>query len=627
MWEGNMTTNGPVTSLHYAANGNFVNGVFAPATDGFNLADVSSADLLNYLPANVKGLVYLGMTDGVTSAFIAAVNACIGNPHLYGFYLTDDPDASATTAANLKAEADYIAAHVPGAISFMSEQNLSANTTPSYYYTPANTDINLFGLGPYPVNTNVPNSLDYNIIPLAVAAAEAAGIPLADIVPIYQAFGGGQYTTYILPTAAQEQQILATWAAVTPHPVFDYAYSWGVQLSDTAIANDPALQAVFAEHDSGNAIPPPTVTITSLGGPTNQANQTIGGTVDLADAGSTVVILDGAAQIGTVVSSAVDGSWSATVTLSSYGPNVLTATDTDATGTGTSNAITYTLATGALPPSVTITSTGVTTSSATQTITGTVDLADAGSTVTILDGSLQIGTAAVGANGVWTTGVTLANAGANVLTATDANSAGTGVSNSVTYTLAVPPSFSIAQPSLSVTGRGGTAALGITETAPAAATNVTLTIKGLPTYETITDHLDGKTFSGVSVTLTEAEVNSGLTLKSNYRGTGHPVAPLTVTGSDTIGGLLTTSAAQTLTVTDPPPTTAGASARIPDFLQQSQMNQMSGLEIFGSDGLGAATGNMQLALFSHDAGIGFDHNPTAAPSDLWSFGLAAYPKA
>jgi hypothetical protein len=33
----------PSTPLHYTANGNFVNGQYAPGADGFNMADISSA--------------------------------------------------------------------------------------------------------------------------------------------------------------------------------------------------------------------------------------------------------------------------------------------------------------------------------------------------------------------------------------------------------------------------------------------------------------------------------------------------------------------------------------------------------------------------------------------------------
>ena len=45
----------------------------------------------------------------------------------------------------------------------------------------------------------------------------------------------------------------------------------------------------------------PRVAISSAGGPTNQASQTISGTVDVADAGATVTILDGTTAVGSAV--------------------------------------------------------------------------------------------------------------------------------------------------------------------------------------------------------------------------------------------------------------------------------------------------------------------------------------
>jgi hypothetical protein len=190
------------------------------------------------------------MTGGVTAAFKTAVSSFIGRPQVYGFYLADEPSPSATTAANLRAESDWIHAHFPGAKTFMVELNSSGNLTPKYFYTPSNTHIDLFGLDPYPVQTNVPNHYDLNIIPLAVKEAEDIGIPQKDLVPVYQAFGGGRYPTYILPTATQEKENLAEWGTVLPTPAFDYAYSWGVQNGDTALSTDPALQQVFAVHNS-----------------------------------------------------------------------------------------------------------------------------------------------------------------------------------------------------------------------------------------------------------------------------------------------------------------------------------------------------------------------------------------
>ncbi|SED63550.1 hypothetical protein SAMN05519104_3975 [Rhizobiales bacterium GAS188] len=83
----------------------------------------------------------------------------------------------------------------------------------------------------------------------------------------------------------------------------------------------------------------PVVTITSPAGSTTSVTQTVTGTVDVADAGTTVTLLDNAAQVGTATVQA-NGSWSTSVTLVN-GPNTLTAQDTNSSGTGTSNAVTY----------------------------------------------------------------------------------------------------------------------------------------------------------------------------------------------------------------------------------------------------------------------------------------------
>ena len=270
----------PETSLHYTPNSNITaSGQYAPGADGFNLADASSVGTVNALPAGVKGLVYLGMGDGVTSAFQAAVTPYIGNPNVYGFYLEDEPDPTGqygplVTAANLKAESDWIHANDPGAKTFIVMMNLGTPTNPSYAntYNPANTDIDLFGLDPYPVRPQFSGGVDYSVIPDAVSAANAAGIPTSQIVPVYQAFGGGGYSSWTLPTASQEQQILSTWGSVVPNPAFDYAYSWGSQDGDTALSNSPALQQVFATHNAGSSTsqssPSPTPTPTPAPTPT-----------------------------------------------------------------------------------------------------------------------------------------------------------------------------------------------------------------------------------------------------------------------------------------------------------------------------------------------------------------------
>jgi hypothetical protein len=104
---------------------------------------------------------------------------------------------------------------------------------------------------------------------------------------------------------------------------------------------------------------------------------------------------------------------------------------------------------------------------------------------------------------------------------------------------------------------GGSIPLGVQVTPADADDAVSVTITGLTSYETITDNLDQTIFSGGSVTLSAAEVNSGLTLHSSYGGAGHPVNNLTVTASNTTSGEAATPVAQTIVVTDPPVIASG----------------------------------------------------------------------
>jgi hypothetical protein len=249
---------GPHTSEHYAANGNFSGSTYLPGAVGFNLADVSSNVVAAALPAGVKALVWIGTCNGATASFQSSIASFVGDANVFGFYLMDDPDPSSCSAANLKAESDWIHAHDPGTYTFMIEQDLSGSDHPSYKggYNPANSDIDLYGLDLYPCRTDNPSTAPctYSWIRLAVTAAENEGIPLADIVPIYQTFGGGSWAddsggAYQLPTAEQESKILSTWGSLVPTPVFDYAYSWGSQRGDVALGTTPSLQSVFQVHN------------------------------------------------------------------------------------------------------------------------------------------------------------------------------------------------------------------------------------------------------------------------------------------------------------------------------------------------------------------------------------------
>jgi len=114
-----------------------------------------------------------------------------------------------------------------------------------------------------------------------------------------------------------------------------------------------------------------------------------------------------------------------------------------------------------------------------------------------------------------------------------------------------PLALSVAHHSLTVPA-GGTVALPIRVTSFDSDDTVSVTINGLTPYETVIDNLDNSVFSGNSVTLSAAEVDSGLTLHSSFSGGGHPVNTLTVTATNTTAGESASTAAQIITVTDPP---------------------------------------------------------------------------
>jgi hypothetical protein len=154
------------------------------------------------------------------------------------------------------------------------------------------------------------------------------------------------------------------------------------------------------------------------------------------------------------------------------------------------------------------------------------------------------------------------------------------------------PTLTIADPSLNVTGGGGTVALGIKVAASASATDVKVTIAGLPSYETISDGL-GHTYSGQSITLSAAEVNSGLTLTSHYTGSQHPIATLSVTASDTIGGSVATSAKQSIVVVDPPASTTKAVALLNQYIASG----------FQEDHGAAQVTTTMAAAVSHDDSV------------------------
>jgi Ca2+-binding RTX toxin-like protein len=330
-------------TLHYTSGSG---GLGAPiAAAGFNLVDVQSVDQLKALPAGQKGLVWLNEVNGATSSFTQKVAPFIGNPNLYGFFLADEPDPTGkwgtyASAANLKAESDWIHANVPGAKTFITMMNMGSSTNPDFSntYNPANTHIDYYGVDPYPVRTGT-STIDYNMIDRAANAAVASGIPASQIVPVYQAFGGGSWTTdtggqYVMPTAAQEQTMMDHWAKLAPSPAFDYAYAWGSQQGDTSLGSDKALQSVFLQHNTSSTTPPASSSAGTSSTPAGTGTSTSSGTGTSSAPSGTGT---SSASSSTGTSSAPAGATTSHTIYGTPGDNVLhgtTGADTMVGGAG-----------------------------------------------------------------------------------------------------------------------------------------------------------------------------------------------------------------------------------------------------------------------------------------------------
>ncbi|EHR01395.1 FecR protein [Bradyrhizobium sp. WSM471] len=235
------------------------------------------------------------------------------------------------------------------------------------------------------------------------------------------------------------------------------------------------------------------VIISNTGGPINHGSQTISGTAGAAFVGTTVTLYDTYDGVTTQIASVTVGSggaWSTAVTLAGDGTHSIVARFPDASN-NPSVPVVFTLDTTA--PTVAITSTGGPTNQASQTITGTVDVADAGATVTILDGTATIGTAVVQGNGSWSATVTLNN-GSNSLTAQVSDAAGnTATSSAVVYTVSTTGP-AVTEALVSDTGSSATDHL---TTSPAlsgtglASTVVHFTIDGVASATTVTTDAQG----------------------------------------------------------------------------------------------------------------------------------------
>jgi hypothetical protein len=166
---------------------------------------------------------------------------------------------------------------------------------------------------------------------------------------------------------------------------------------DTAVPPAPSVPDMTAASDTG---------VSSTDNITNNKTPTFTGT---AEQGSTITIFNGATKVGTAVASLTDGSWSVTTSALANGIRSITTKATDVAGNVSvaSAALAVTIDAAVATPSRPVLAAGQDTGvSATDFITKInapvfTGTAEAGSTVSLFDGTTNIGSATA-TGGTWT---------------------------------------------------------------------------------------------------------------------------------------------------------------------------------------------------------------------------------
>ena len=342
-----------------------------------------------------------------------------------------------------------------------------------------------------------------------------------------------------------------TWSYTTP-PLSDGDHSLTSTVTDAAGNTGPASTPVAVTVDTQPPAAASDVQLTNeegtaipAGGSTSDTTPTLSGS---AEPGSTVTITDGNTVVGTATVG-TNGSWSVATTPLSEGQHNLTTTVTDAAGnTGPATTAVIVIVDTTPPAAATglqlsndgsgtavPISAGGTTNDVTPLLTGR---AEAGSVVTVSDGTTVLGSTTVGNDGNWSFSTPVLGEGAHSLTTTVTDAAGnTGAASTPALTFTIdttaPPAPGGVQLSNDASGTAVPIINGTTNDATpvlsgTAAAGSTITVSDGATVLGTTTVGSGGTWSFTTPALTEGNHSLTATVTSPAGNTGAPSAPIVV---------------------------------------------------------------------------------------------------
>lgn len=334
-------------------------------------------------------------------------------------------------------------------------------------------------------------------------------------------------------------------------------------------------------------------------GVTNADKVTLKGT---ATAGSTVKVLDGAQQIGTVTADS-NGNWSFTSSALADGSHKFSATATKSGSTSPASAAVSVVVDTAAPvaPTVSVSTsaptaaTALATSAQVAVLTGT---AEANSTVKVFDGTTQIGTATTSGNGAWSFTTSSLASGNHSFTAKAMDAAGnTGnASTAVSVTISNPttpttPTTPDAPTIASFSTDSGVAGDHVTK-------DNTLTLTGTAAANSTIKVMDGSTQVGSATTNSSGQWT--LTT-STLKDGDHSLTAIATNGSGQTSAASTALAikvdataptAPTLSVFGQSGASVGSSTSLNDFILKGTAEANSTVKVFdGSTQIGTAKAN------------------------------------
>lgn len=215
----------------------------------------------------------------------------------------------------------------------------------------------------------------------------------------------------------QVQVVNGTWSFTPPNGLGEGSHNLTITATDAAGNTSVASEAFVVVVDTTPPLAPliasatddsePQTGVISNGGSTNDTTPAFTGS---GEEGSTITVYDNGVKIGTT--QVTNGSWSFTSPTLATGSHAITVTATDAMGNVSAPSAAYTVnvdttaprvpviqsVTDDITPSTGVLANGQSTNDTQPTLRGT---AEPGSTVTLYDGGLAVGSVVVGADGSW----------------------------------------------------------------------------------------------------------------------------------------------------------------------------------------------------------------------------------